>query len=57
MASELKGSLLTKKHDPHDHVGHEGAGPEDHVQRHRDVEVERVVICHAHCNKKAKFSY
>ncbi len=51
MCSDLKGPLLTKKHDPHDHVGHEGAGPEDHVQRHRDVEVERVVICHAHCNK------
>ena len=41
-------SCPTKKDDPHDHVGHEGAGPEDHVQRHRDVEVQRVVVRYTH---------
>lgn len=36
--------LLLQNNDSHHHVGHEGPSPEYHVQRHRYVEVERVVI-------------
>lgn len=32
---------------PHYHVGDERSGPENHVKRHRDIEIERVVVANA----------
>ena len=40
------GISLVKKDDTHDHVGNQGSGSEDHVQWHRDVEIECVVVCY-----------
>lgn len=37
---------LLQQYDAHDHVGHQRAAAEDHVQRHRNVEVEGVVVAH-----------
>ena len=40
--------MPTEYDDTKDHVGEEGAGPEDHVQRHGDVEVQRIVVGYTH---------
>jgi hypothetical protein len=38
---------LVQNHDSHDHVGDQGASSENHVQRHRYIEIERVIVTHA----------
>lgn len=34
----------SKYHDPQHHISHQRTGPKNHVKRHRNVEVERVII-------------
>lgn len=42
-----EGIPLPQDNDSHDHVGDQRSRPEDHVQRHRDVEIEGIVVAHA----------